>query len=546
MEYIIASLVAILIATLIVYKLANNILGLGLRLKPLLLCAVCAMLISLVLPKIVVGFAGLPGTIAVLAVFAVIFAYFVAKYEDDSSLQECAAEAEAACCLAEEQNESGMLNQIHSEDDRNTLETANYENAREADIKTPETTTGKDDESIVHGQSLPVVDRELDILAIAPELGPVIDDNNGVKDNSAVRDALVVTTVTALPGPGAVEPVAAEELININELEEQVSNKSVSVEQVFQPGTTLPEEQVVEQELQKDEIMDIRTSIGHEAGEDPVSAFEEIVAPADMTLSEESQAEAVPLAELAIKEISSSDAYNGDNLIEEQKIPEYELPADKAEDLEEIAAEPFEQTAASAELLLSGELLNVDKPAINNDLQELPEKTPQIMDSGKKDRQESAEVEQAFVQEAENSTMMLYEQLPEFESEDLDDLLEHAFVCKERNDYSTAFQAFSRALVLYPNSEAAPFLVVEIGNILKSRGSYDEAIEVLSNGRSLSQSRQDEIMEQEFISAIAYLRITKNVLLQNRLGNIRFSDIPAPVVQQIDEEFKEWRNVGNL
>ncbi|MBP2663267.1 MAG: hypothetical protein H6Q71_1215, partial [Firmicutes bacterium] len=57
MEYIIASLVAIFIATLIVYKVANNLFGLGLRLKPLLLCAVCAMFISLVLPKIVVGFA---------------------------------------------------------------------------------------------------------------------------------------------------------------------------------------------------------------------------------------------------------------------------------------------------------------------------------------------------------------------------------------------------------------------------------------------------------------------------------------------------------
>ena len=102
-EYIIASLVAIFIATLIVYKLANNLFGLGLRLKPLLLCAVCAMFISLVLPKIVVGFAGLPGTLAVLAIFSVVFAYFVARYDDEPlQQQETEGEAETACCLTAE------------------------------------------------------------------------------------------------------------------------------------------------------------------------------------------------------------------------------------------------------------------------------------------------------------------------------------------------------------------------------------------------------------------------------------------------------------
>lgn len=134
----------------------------------------------------------------------------------------------------------------------------------------------------------------------------------------------------------------------------------------------------------------------------------------------------------------------------------------------------------------------------------------------------------------------------QFESEELDDLLEFAFISKESHDYTAAFNAFNRALTLYPASEAAPFLTVEIGNILKNRGAYDDAIKVFLDGRNLSQTRQDKMMEQEFISTIAYLRITKNVLVQNRLGDIPFCEIPPHILDQIDEEFREWRNVGNI
>jgi tetratricopeptide (TPR) repeat protein len=156
---------------------------------------------------------------------------------------------------------------------------------------------------------------------------------------------------------------------------------------------------------------------------------------------------------------------------------------------------------------------------------------------------------QAIVQEADDSIMDSNEHnedLVQMETDNLDDLIDLAFVSKESQDYNNAFKIFNKALALYPNSEAAPFLVVEIGNILKNKGNYDEAIKVFSDGRNLSQTRQDEMMGQEFISTIAYLRITKNMLLQNHLGSIPFLEIPTQIMDQIDEEFREWRSVGNI
>lgn len=81
-EYILISVFTILLTTFLVYKIANRIFNVPLRKKPLFLCAACALFISLVLPRIFIGVTGLLGTLVVLALFAVLFAYFIAYYDN--------------------------------------------------------------------------------------------------------------------------------------------------------------------------------------------------------------------------------------------------------------------------------------------------------------------------------------------------------------------------------------------------------------------------------------------------------------------------------
>jgi tetratricopeptide (TPR) repeat protein len=291
LEYIAITILAITITIFIVYKLANNIFGLGLKLKPLLLCAICALLLSIVIPRIVVGFAGLAGTLGFLAVFAVLFAYFVAYYD--------------------EAQDSQMLHSAVSVPEQNNVE-------KNIPVDLPP--------QIIHDVS---EDESHDFTAIVSE---------------------AVSPMTFIPSN--------------NELEDA------------------------------------------------------------------SQITQVPPSE-------------------EEPLPET-----------------------------------------------------------------------------------------------LDDLLDLAFTYKEDLNFSQALKCFRKALSLYPESEAAPYLVVEIANIHRNKGAYDEAIQVLAEGRNLPGVLPNSTLAQEFTETIAYLRITRNTLLHRRLGFIPFNKIPSDVCHDIDTEFREWRNLA--
>ena len=558
MGYIIASLVAILLATLIVYKLANSIFGLDLRLKPLLLCALCAMFISLVLPKIVVGFAGLPGTLAVLAVFAVVFAYFVAKYEDNSSFQEDDAEPEAdmfdpgpvsgiAGSLTIEAVNNGKLDEQNQAVDSQAGEQPAYVQASLHTAENIETSADRSEpDNDAEVSAFP--ETALEATTTQEEVSSENADEEYVGTVSAEGDTQQVILQTQLPGPAevleiieaqpeealegmtAVLEADAEEVTPVEESSDVTGEVSAgeeylqaaAPEQMAEPALTDLSDGVEEADAAEENQETVEQEIEPEITESVVTSAEafhaEVAAVTEAVIQQ-------IVVESAASEVSAEAARAG----LQDHVPE--LP--EIVKMEEIAPQPVQIEIVA------------DSSGIIEDLSSKVTE-PVIADSRKEVVQERLEgiPEQSFGREAESSTMNYNEPLPE--SEDLDDLLDFAFVSKESQDFSAAFRAFNRALVLYPNSDAAPFLVVEIGNILKNKGSYDEAIRVLSDGRSLSHTRHDKMMEQEFISAIAYLRITKNVLLQNRLGNIPFTDIPPQIVQQIDEEFKEWRNVGNI
>ncbi|BBB93087.1 MAG TPA: hypothetical protein PKA28_01365 [Methylomusa anaerophila] len=340
-EYVIIGLVAILATTLIVYKLANCILGINLRLRPLILCAGFSMILSLILPHMVVGFAGLTGTLALLAVFALFFAYFVAYYDGN---------------LVEQHEKTNLQN--HSDDLR---------------IHIPLSDLGE--------LSAAVTDRDFEI-----------------KDEKHISAQVKIRTIT----DGSIYAVA------VNEITSDQSNKAKEV------AVTCGENK------------------NNTSG--------------------------------VSREGNFSQAEGEDN----PNIVENEQPAT-------IADGP----------------LNDTKPA----------------------------------------------------SDSLDDLLDYAFWHKERRYFDSALSAFQKALKLYPGSEAAPFLVVEVGDLFKHRGAYDEAISIFIEGRNLPQLKNDVLLEQEFISTIAYLRIIKNVLVQHCLGSIPYSLIPESIRYEIDEEFREWRKL---
>lgn len=131
-------------------------------------------------------------------------------------------------------------------------------------------------------------------------------------------------------------------------------------------------------------------------------------------------------------------------------------------------------------------------------------------------------------------------------SDSLDDLLECAFSYKERGYDACALATFKYAFKLHRDKEIAPFLVIEMANLLKKEGSYDDAIAVLTESRNLSAIRENRGLDQDFINTIAYLRIIKNTLAEHHLPYLPIGEIPKEILKRIDDEFREWRSFSNV
>jgi len=123
-------------------------------------------------------------------------------------------------------------------------------------------------------------------------------------------------------------------------------------------------------------------------------------------------------------------------------------------------------------------------------------------------------------------------------------LMSAGFAAKDQQNFDEALDAFTRALASHPNASIVPYLIIEIGALLKSRGSYDEAISLFSDAQKLPVLMCNQLFQQELINMIAYLRITKNTLVAKGLSLVAFSQIPIAVVAEIEAEYAEWNKLG--
>lgn len=412
MGYLAITICAIAVTIWIIYRLANGIFHLGLKLKPLFLCAVCSLFISVIIPKIVVGFAGLAGTLVVLAIVAVVFAYFVAYYDDR---EEASKQTAPAVCLE-------------------TLS---------------------------------------DSLA-------VMEDTENSFPDTTVSDLPAATDVV---GGDTAEVLTAKQDNSINELPEEYA----AIDYSFETTGFDEEEGELDIVVATPLIVDGQTQVEHRLAE----------------------VEAVP-----------GSFVTENKLIAEiqDDVQELSRSGDEEETVEEAIASPAAVTITSADIV-QPELIEED--AVSVEVEFLPK---QLL--------------------TENNSRVNGQVEADMPSS-LDELLDMAFTFKEQINNAKALLYFREALKLYPTSEAAPYLIVEIANILKNKGAYDEAIKIFTEGRSLPGLQQDEMLVQEFTDTIAYLRIVRNHLLQRHLGFVPYDKIPSEVFQDIDEEFREWRNLAS-
>ncbi len=399
MEFILITFLTISITTIIVYKFANKLFGLQLRLKPLILCAVCAVLISLVLPRVVVGFAGTIGTLGFLVVFAVVFAYFIACYDNSYESHTTQSNNPVAAAIPFQGNgfnfeEFSMEECAENSCLQNGKHSVNSEAVADQDCQ-PENILSSELDDVL-GEELEKSVEEIEQVSGKDEQTSTVELQQELK---TYKDGIQLL---------AMENAQTDDLME----EDPKAEEKVIAEKIDSPGV----------DIHRGQQFDLLTGISRE------------------------------------------ELQGGQNVLEIHK------PLDDQED----------------------------------SIQEVCSKC-----------------------------------------DSLDELMDIAFSLKERGNYNQALYAFYQALKMYSNNEAAPLLVIEIGNILKNKGAYDDAVNIFAEGRNLPVLKDDHLLEQEFVNTIAYLRIVKNSLLAQHYGVIPYGDIPAAVLKQIDAEFREWRDLAS-
>ena len=372
MEYIVVTLLAVSLTAFIVYRIANRFFGLNLRIKPIVLCAACAIMISIILPRVIVSFAGLLGTVGVMAVFAIIFAYFIAYY-DDLATEKAEKESEKRSPAAKQDN-------------------------RQAEKSVAELALSSEHNQI-HCFALPDLAQNVEEdKRVSPVCRATGEVKKGEKDGT--QDIL--------------NPAEQQGLNGFEQVDKTVNSIILSKIKANQEG----------------------------GGEATVRGL-----PACTATGESAQVVAVAAGiEPCLQQI---DEYVGDKAMEE------------------------------------------------------------------------------------NMSVNL----------SLDDLIDLGFKYKEQHDFDKALDVFRQALQICSNSDAAPYLAIEIGTLLKNKGAYDAAVEAFVEGRNLARMQGNDLIEQEIIGIIAYLRIIKNVLLENAAGLVPFDSIPSHLMNTIDREFADWRKL---
>ena len=99
MNYFIIALLTTTVTAIVLYFLLNKVLHIKIRITPLVLCVACSLFVSMTLPKVILRYTDWLGALAVLSIFSVIIAYFLAYYEGTLEVQH--SEAEPQICFSE-------------------------------------------------------------------------------------------------------------------------------------------------------------------------------------------------------------------------------------------------------------------------------------------------------------------------------------------------------------------------------------------------------------------------------------------------------------
>ena len=165
----------------------------------------------------------------------------------------------------------------------------------------------------------------------------------------------------------------------------------------------------------------------------------------------------------------------------------------------EVAEEP--ETTAVAEVAEEPEIMAevevAEEPEIMAETEVAEEPETTAVAEVTEEPETTAEVQQA--EEAPLPT------LPEG-LDSMDALLDFAFAQTGAGAYELALLAYSTALEQYRNDDYAPFIIIDMVNLYKSQGRYQEAIDCVHNAMDIPAIQESPAYQQNFQNYLAQLK----------------------------------------
>ena len=195
-----------------------------------------------------------------------------------------------------------------------------------------------------------------------------------------------------------------------------------------------------------------------------------------------------------------------ETIVETEVTEEPEIMAEtEVTEEPEIMAEV--EVAEEPETMVEAEVTEEPEIMAEVEVAEEPETTAEAEVAEEPETTAEAEVTEepettAEAQQAEEAPLPA---LPEG-LDSMDALLDFAFAQTGAGAYELALLAYSTALEQYRNDDYAPFIIIDMVNLYKSQGRYQEAIDCVHNAMDIPAIQESPAYQQNFQNYLAQLK----------------------------------------
>ena len=214
------------------------------------------------------------------------------------------------------------------------------------------------------------------------------------------------------------------------------------------------------------------------------------------------------LGAMIIFAATGTTCYNKYLLYRRSRLAVHGAPSEDNE-ITQVTGEPetIVEVAEEPEIMTEAEVTEEPETTAEVEVTEEPETTAEVEVTEEPETTAEVEVTEepettAEVQQAVEAPLPT---LPEG-LDSMDALLDFGFAQTGAGAYELALLAYSTALEQYRNDDYAPFIIIDMVNLYKSQGRYQEAIDCVHNAMDIPAIQESPAYQQNFQNYLAQLK----------------------------------------